>query len=270
MNRPRLRDSHKLTDLDLYPLNELPTELINSVGAYFVYLLYIGRKDISGNDWGDAFADAIKGTHLDSPVGIADVVKGKQCWSMKTVKNDNPFTCSNIRLISGRCSPDYSYGITDPHKDIQKTGEAVLGIWNERVNIATDHYSQVRTSILVRSSDLLSYCLFEEETGRFKTSDYYWEVNNNGNLLGKDSTGKTKFTWQPHGSQFTIHVEVPKDATHFTIKEPPKLNKETVLNSIDFDESWITILQDPKKYAAEKRLKAYAESLIQTPPSEQT
>lgn len=261
MNRPRLRDSNRLTDLDLYPLNKFPKDIITSVGAYFVYLLYIGRKDISGTDWGDAFADAIGGNHLDSPVGIADVVLGKQCWSMKTVKNDNPFNCSSVRLISGRCSPDYSYGITDPHEDIQRTGEAVLGIWNERVNIATDHYSQVRTGILVRSSDMLSYSLFEEDTGRFRTSDYHWEVNQNGNLIGKDSEGKTRFTWQPHGSQFTIHVEVPEDATKFTIKEPPKLNKENVLKSIDFDESWITIIQDAEKYATNKRLKAYADGL---------
>lgn len=32
---------------------------------------------------------------------------------------------TSVKLISGRCSPDYSYGITDPHKDVQKTGEAV-------------------------------------------------------------------------------------------------------------------------------------------------
>ena len=258
MNRPRLRDSNKLTELDLYPLNRFPEDIVKSIGAYLVYLLYIGRKDITGTDWGDAFADAIKGTHLDSPVGIADVVLGKQCWSMKTVKNDRPFRCTNIRLISGRCSPDYSYGITDPHEDIQKTGEAVLGIWNERVNIATDHYSQVRTGVLVRSSDMLSYCLFEEDTGRYRTSDYHWDVNKNGNLIGKDNDGKIRFTWQPHGSQFTIHVEVPEDATRFTIKEPPKLNKDAVLKSIQFDESWVNIIQNVEEYEQLRRMKSYA------------
>ena len=154
---PKLKDSKKLTTKELYPLNIFPDNLITEIGSYFVYLLYIGRTDITGADWGDAFAQAIKGLHLDSPVGIADVVLNKNCWSMKTVKNSDPFSAKNIRLISGRCSPDYSYGIADPHKDVQKTGEAVLGIWNERVNIANDHYSQLRTSILIRSNDLLSY-----------------------------------------------------------------------------------------------------------------
>ena len=217
--------------------------MITEIGGYFVYLLYIGRTDITGTDWGDAFAQAINGTHLDSPVGIADVVLDKNCWSMKTVKNTDPFSAKNIRLISGRCSPDYSYGITDPHKDVQKTGEAVLGIWNERVNIANDHYSQLRTSILVRSEDLLSYTLFEEETLRYRTTDYHWNVNKNGNLIGLDKNEKVCFTWQPHGSQFTIHTEIPENAIKFTIKQPPRLEQKDILEKLNFDSSWITIVR---------------------------
>lgn len=240
--RPRLRDSKQLTTQTLYPLNVFPEQIITDIGGYLVYLIYIGRKDISGADWGDAFANAIQGKHLDSPVGIADVVLDKNCWSMKTVKATDPFASSSVRLISGRCSPDYSYGITDPHSDIQKTGEAVLSIWNERVNIATDHYSRVRTGILIRSYDLLTYRLFEEETQRYRTTDYHWEVNPNGNLIGKDRNGRICFTWQPHGSQFTIHTEVPENAVKFRIKQPPTLKKEDVLKGIEFDPSWVQIL----------------------------
>lgn len=229
---------------ELYPINELPDELLVKIGAHFVYLLYIGRKDISGEDWGDAFANAIGGVHLDSPVGIADVVLDKMAWSMKTVKNSQPFRAEHVRLISGRCSHDYSYGITDPHKDIQKTGRAVLGIWNERVNIAQDNYNPVRTLTLVRSNNLLSYCLFEEENHRFRTNDYVWEVNKNGNLIGKHvETGLTCFTWQPHGSQFTIHTRVPRNATKFKIKRPPRLSEEDILKTIHFDSSWIEIVK---------------------------
>lgn len=251
MLRPRLRDEKKLTSHELYPLNVFPNDLIRKLGGYFVYLNYIGRKDFSGNDWGDAFADAIEGHHLDSPVGIADVVKGKNCWSMKTVKAASPFKASNIRLISGRCSPDYSYGITDPHQDIQKTGDAVLSIWNERVNIATDNYSQVRTSVLVRSNDLQSFVLFEEETERFRTTDFHWVQNNNGNLIGLDLRGNPRFTWQPHGAQFTIHTAIPPEAVKFCVRVPQhKLNKEDVLRGLSFDDSWITILSS---YSNENR-----------------
>ena len=240
--RPRLRDSKQLTTQTLYPLNVFPEGIITDIGSYLVYLIYIGRKDITGTDWGDAFAAAIHGTHLDSPVGIADVVLDRNCWSVKTVKATDPFAGSTVRLISGRCSPDYSYGITDPHQDIQRTGEAVLSIWNERINIATDHYSRVRTAILIRSNDLLSYRLFEEETGRYRTTDYHWEVNANGNLIGRDRNGKQCFTWQPHGSQFTIHTEVPETAVKFRIRKPPTLKKDDVLKGIAFDPSWVEIL----------------------------
>lgn len=243
MEHPKLRDSKKLHSAELYPLNVFPKEIIENIGKHFVYLLCTGRKDIEGSDWGDAFAEAIEGTHLDSPVGIADVVKGDQAWSLKTVKHNNPLRCRSIRLISGRCSPDYSYGITDPHKDIENTGRAVLGIWNERVNIAHDNYKSVRNCILIRSKDLSTYCIFEEENLRFPTNEYTWTVNKKGNFLGKDkSNDRTKFTWQPHGSQFTIHTDVPRSALKFEIQLPPIIPKDIILNSIGFDPSWVKII----------------------------
>lgn len=209
-----------------------------------LFILYVGRTDITGSDWGDAFAKAINGVHLDSPVGIADVVLDKMAWSMKTVKNANPFICKSIRLISGRCSPDYSYGIDNPHQHIEKTGRAVLGIWNERVNIAQDHYSPVRTSVLIRSNDLLSYRLFETENHRYITNNYYWEVNKNGNLIGRDKlTHAICFTWQPHGSQFTIHEPVPPNAVKFTIKKPPTMSHTKILDSLGFDDRWVEIIK---------------------------
>lgn len=245
MKHPKLRDRHKLVTSELYPLNEIPDEVIIKIAGYFAYLLYVGRKDISGDDWGDAFAKAIGGVHLESPVGIADVVRGKMAWSMKTVKNTNPMKVKNLRLISGRCSPDYSYGITDPHEDINKTGRAVLGIWNERINLALDNYNPVRTMVLVRSDDCLSYCLFEEEIHRFPSNEYRWEVNKNGNLIGTSkTTSKISFTWQPHGSQFTIHESVPINAVRFTIKKPPIISSDAILKSIGFDSSWVEIFRE--------------------------
>lgn len=241
---PRLRDSRRAPSGELYPLNELPDELIKRVGAYLVYLLYVGRKDISGADWGDAFADAISGVHLGSPIGIADVIMRGMAYSMKTVKQLDPFSSENIRLISGRCSPDYSYGITDPHEDVQRTGRAVLEIWNERVNIAHEEFNPVRTSVLVRSTDLLSYVIFEEDTNRYRISDYEWTTNPNGNLIGLNKmTGVHCFTWQPHGSQFTIHTKVPDDAVKFQIRRPPSISKSDVLDIIKFDDTWVNIIR---------------------------
>lgn len=124
---------------------------------------------------------------------------------MKTVKMKEPFDCRGVRSINGRCSPDYSYGLTTRARTYKKLGEAVLNIWNERINIAIDHCSRVRTGILVRSYDLLSYWLFEEKTQRYRTTDYHWEVNSNGDLIGLGHNNRVCFTWQPHASQFIIH-----------------------------------------------------------------
>jgi len=91
---------------------------------------------------------------------------------------------------------------------------------------------------------MLSYTLFEEENHRYRTNDYIWEVNKNGNLIGKNiETNETKFTWQPHGSQFTIHTNIPKNAIRFTIKQPLTLSKATILDVIGYDESWIDIIK---------------------------
>jgi len=101
----------------------------------------------------------------------------------------------------------------------------------------------VRTAVLVRSYDCLSYRLFEEDTQRFRTTDYHWEVNSNGNLIGLDRNERVCFTWQPHGSQFTIHTEVPESAVKFQIKQPPTISKTDVLKVVEFDESWVQIIK---------------------------
>ena len=80
MKHPKLRDSKRLQTNEPYPMNEIPEDLIVKIGGSFVYLLYVGRKDIDGGDWGDAFAEAVGGCHLDSPIGIADVVLEKMAW----------------------------------------------------------------------------------------------------------------------------------------------------------------------------------------------
>lgn len=240
MPGPRLRDSSHLAQ-ELYPLSQIPNDIIKRISAYIVYLIASGRKDMTGDEWGDAFAYAIGGTHLRSPLGIADVVYNNQAWSVKTVKKSNPFNVNNVRLISGRNSPDFSYDIHDPHKDIQKTGTAVLNIWNARVQIARNSYNPVRTIVLVRSNDLSSFCLYEEDNYMYSTNQFIWEENENGNLIGKKGD-RSYFTWQPHGSQFTIHSDVPDHAIKFQVRKPRVFTKEVIWETVGFDESWVSIL----------------------------
>lgn len=80
MQIPKLRDSKRLHNHEIYPLNDIPIEVIRNIGSNFIALLYMGRLDITGDDWGDAFAASIGGVHLASPIGIADVIKDNFAW----------------------------------------------------------------------------------------------------------------------------------------------------------------------------------------------
>ncbi|MDR0304401.1 MAG: hypothetical protein LBH98_06500 [Chitinispirillales bacterium] len=243
MQRPKLRDNKEKKLYELYPLGQISDEVVYSIGKWMTYYFAVGKSDIDGEDWGDIFAKAINGGHLNSPLGIADVIYEGMAWSVKSVKLENPLTAKHIRLISGRCSPDYSYNISNPHEDIQKTGAAVLGIWNERINIAKEKYEPLRTSILVRNFNSLEFLLFENETERFITKNYIWKENKNGNLEGFDIlSNKHAFTWQPHGSQFTILYDIPVSAKKFRIKRPAVLDFEKTMESIGFEQNWVAIL----------------------------
>ncbi len=241
MPAPRLRDSSRLVTHELYPLGQIPDDIIIRISQYIVFLLATGRKDMDGNEWGDGFAYAIGGSHLASPLGIADVIYNNQAWSCKTVKNNHPFSVRNIRLISGRNNLKYSYGIENPSEDISDSGKKVLEIWNGRVQIALDHFNPVRTLVLIRSNDLTEFCLFEEQCVMYASNQYQWEVNNNGNFIGK--LGETTcFTWQPDGSQFTIHTKVPDNAIKFKVQKPASIQIDEMLKAVKFNESWVSFI----------------------------
>lgn len=134
MQRPRLRDNAGRKPFELYPLGQIPDETIYEIAKWMTYHFAVGKSDIDGEDWGDIFAKAIAGEHLSKPLGLADVIYEEMAWSVKSIKYAKPHSKKKVRVISGRCSPDYSYGISDPHEDVEMTGTAVLSIWNERIN----------------------------------------------------------------------------------------------------------------------------------------
>ncbi len=242
-NKPRLRDGRKSNTRELYSLNEIPEEVIVKLCGHIVFLAAVGRKDISGDDFGDALAKAVNGVHYGSPIGIVDVAAGKMAWSMKTIKTRQPLNARTASLISGRNSPDYSYGIENPHDDIQKTGVAVLKIWNERINIAYSKFNPVRSMVLIRNYDLTQFVLFEEEIQQVIPSNYVWRVNRSGNLEGYDvQTNRHCFTWQPHGAQFTIKAKLPSNVFKFEVKKPTSLDEQAFLMTLQYGKDWVHIL----------------------------
>lgn len=169
---------------------------------------------------------------------------GSCCWGAKTVKNSKPADATSVRLISGRNSLDYSHSQSDSRGlTPAEIGERVLGIWNERVSSVRQRFAHCRTVVLVKSDDLSECAMFEFETLRFEAERFVWDWNKNNNLVGVDDAGNHKFTWQPHGAQFTIVEHIPQNRTAFQIKLPETLSRDFALKALGFDASWVNILK---------------------------
>lgn len=241
---PKLRTVNK--SVSAFLLNQFPKEFPFLLGKELIYLLASkGKPELEGSEWENIFANCIGADWKPSNVGLDDVVLGNTAWGAKTVKSSNPSTQKKVRLISGRNSPVYSYGETiDTSSEPNTIGKLVLDIWNERVSAIREKFKHLRTVVLIKSNDLQEVVVFEFETIRYDNELYSWSWNKNNNLEGIDlKTGEHRFTWQPHGSQFTIIEEVPSHSIVIKIKQPETLNKEQVLKALGFDNSWITVYQ---------------------------
>jgi len=86
--------------------------------------------------------------------------------------------------------------------------------------------------------------VFEFETILYRGQDYWWQWNERNNLEGfGKASNQHIFTWQPHGSQFTILEDVAKERLAIRIKQPPIVNRNEILKAVEFDESWIEIIK---------------------------
>jgi len=241
---PRLRTVEKYKPP--YPLNKFPSDFAVSLGKEIVYLLASrGVPRLEGSDWEEIFARIVGAKWKPSNVGLDDVILQQTAWGAKTVKNRNPATVAKVRLISGRNSPVYSFGDREVSEcDPNELGEKVLSIWNERVAGIRKLYKHVRTVVLVKSEDLLEVAAFEFETILYSPDDFWWQWNDRNNLEGyRKSSDSHTFTWQPHGSQFTIIEDVPKERLAIRVRRPPKLDRDKVLDALNFDPSWVEVLQ---------------------------
>lgn len=239
---PKLKTVQK--SLPPYPLNKFPKDFGYKLGEELVYLLAVKQKPtLEGEEWEQIFANCIGAEWKPSNVGLDDVILGSTAFGAKTVKNKKPSKAKKVRLISGRNSIVYSFGETEVAKvDPDRVGEQVLSIWNERVSAVREKYKHVRTIVLLKSDDLEEVAVFEFETIRYSPELYEWGWNENGNLEGYTKSTRTHiFTWQPHGSQFTIIEEVPDNILIVKIKRPEKADRDAILESVGFRQDWVEV-----------------------------
>ncbi|MDO8587245.1 MAG: hypothetical protein Q7T82_09415 [Armatimonadota bacterium] len=242
MPEPRLRTVEKVRPP--FPLGQFPPGTVLNVAARIVYQLHTRcEARLEGSDWERIFAESVGANWTPSNIGLDDVRLDNCCWGAKTVKAGKPSLIGRIRLISGRNSLDYSYNQSDS-RGLSPTeiGTMVLGIYNERVSAVRQRFKHCRTVVLVKSQDLGECAMFEFETLRYEPERYSWEWNPRSNLEGYDEEGHHKFTWQPHGSQFTIVQQVPPDRVAFQVRLPPPMSFDFTMDALGFDESWVTVL----------------------------
>lgn len=245
---PKLRTVNK--SVSAFPLNLFPKDFPFLLGKELIYLLASkGKPELEGSEWESIFATCIGADWKPSNVGLDDVVLGNTAWGAKTVKSSRPSTQKRVRLISGRNSPNYSFGErSDQKADPKFIGKLVLEIWNERVSAIREKFKHLRTVVLIKSNDLSEVVVFEFETVRYDFELYEWEWNKNNNLVGiHKRTGEHCFTWQPHGSQFTIVEDVPEKCLVIRIKQPKTLDKDQVLEALGFDKSWVIVTHKSSK-----------------------
>ena len=246
MAEPKLRTVNKA--VAPFPTNKFPKQFLDTFAKEIVYMMATkSSMSLEGNEWEQIFAECVGADWKPSNVGLDDVVLNNCCWGAKTVYGStNLAKQDKVRLISGRNSPTYSYGIDKiTSANPNEIGKLVLDIWNERVSAVRQIYKFVRTVVLVKAKDYSEYLVFEFDTVRYDPELYYFKWNKGNNLEGYErDSNKHRFTWQPSGSQFTIIEPIPEERLHISIKKPEKVNKGTILKAIGFNESWYKVISD--------------------------
>ena len=242
---PKLRNVNKA--IAPYALNKFPDSFVEAFAREVVYMEATKKTmSLEGKEWEQIFAKCINAKWTPSNVGLDDIKLENCCWSAKTVSAGckNIANQKTVRLISGRNSTFFSYGVEQGSKEApDRIGEMILGIWNERVSGIRQIFKFARTVVLVKAKDFRDYLIFETDTVRYEPELYVFSWNKNGNLEGWEKvSGEHKFTWQPSGSQFTVIEKIPEDRIHIQIKEIKKIDPETVLQAISYDKSWYKII----------------------------
>jgi hypothetical protein len=245
MSEPRIKKRTRRKEPP-YALNEFSDDALRSIARSLVAKFIISSRDsidLSGEEWEQVFAKAIGAKWHRTNTGLDDVVLDDCAWAAKTVKCGRPRSKKTVRLISGRNSPYFSYDIDNVTKvPPDELGHKVLEIWNSRVRDAQASNREIRTVVLIRAPDLLEAVLFEIPTQEYDARQYRWEWNERKNLVGKEGNVK-RFTWQPHGSQFTIHVTVPERRYLIKLTLPDddvSLSRDDLLDLVGCNDSWYT------------------------------
>jgi hypothetical protein len=198
------------------------------------------HPELDGKQWERIYARCIQTEYAPSNRKVVDVEKGRQGFSLKTIKTGRRLhDIEKIRII--QCRPDPRLiKVGGWRTSPQSTGDRIIQDWNRQVGALKESFDKLTEVVLIRSLDFNSFCLCEYDIECLNEADYTWEWNKRGNLQGYDKSMNHCFTWQHGGSQWTvIKSVVPKQSINF-FNDPASperiiMSKREVLNLIGYE-----------------------------------
>jgi hypothetical protein len=107
-----------------------------------------------------------------------------------------------------------------------------------------EKFPTLRAVVLLKADDLTEVSVLESETILYLEHAFSCQWNDRDNLEGLlKETNRHTFTWQPHGSQFTIIEQIPDERLKLRIRKPPILKREQILDALKVDDTWIEIVK---------------------------
>ena len=193
---------------------------------------------ISEHEWASVFARCIGADWSSSECRWSVTRKDGIAWCAKIITNCLPHKVKHVVLEFN------GFDVGNVHtEEPNQLGEMILGVWNARIAEVRKQFATTRTVVLIKGDDLSTVSVFEEEALRFLSEEYEWDWNQKDDLEGYvKETGVKRFTWQPHGSRFSITTNVPDNCLKIRICRPPLLDRDEVLTQLKFDPSWIEIV----------------------------
>ena len=154
---------------------------------------------------------------------------------------------TDSKVTRAMCIIEATFDTAFHQKRIVPREAFLSGMAKARIVERNRNFMLLIESATQSSNDLLEVAAFEADTCLYRPENYKWEWNEKDNLEGyevfSDKTEIHRFTWQPHGSQFTIIEDVPTDRLAIKIRKPPELDKEAILKTLEFDASWVQIIK---------------------------
>jgi hypothetical protein len=209
--------------------------LAQELGKGLTFLLATrGRLELDNEEWARMLELAMR---TESP-GRA-ILRRARCFRVW-----HTFEIHHVGLANTLHLPvDYDKAGGECVADPNRLGAMILEAWNKSLTIVCG-FDEERFSVLFAGKDSSSAVFFEVPIIPFEPSEYDWDWNEDDGLDGYvKGTGVQRFSWQPHGSQFTVISRVPDNRLKLRIRRPQLLDRDSVLKQLKFDPSWVEIVK---------------------------